>query len=226
MISIIFMLFVILMIILVNYLMLMKSPISDFPAAQNNNWIGFWGSLLGGLIGGIVVLLTFRKTIDYYRTKDEASINLEKAKIRLNFRPYFRMSFADKYDSSISSDESIYFFHGSEFTANWESMFLIENIGLGTAIEVEFTYFDTIKNPYYHEAGSSILIGEKRYIKFHVDQEHKTYLGIHHFMRLEYKDLLGNEYYQILVFVSSPHGGEVTYCAHHCDKPTLINSVD
>lgn len=110
--------------VLINFILNTKAP---FEVAQDNDWIGFWGSLVGSIISGVVTFLALKVTIRNERKNIKMQLKEEN---RLNVIPYLVYKLVNK---ECSNDNVIRI-----QTANKQDdiKFNIEvtNIGLGAAI--------------------------------------------------------------------------------------------
>lgn len=122
---------------LINVMLITKAP---FEVAQGNDWIGFWGSVFGSSIGGIITFIVLKITINNENDKREDDK-------RMSVLPYL--------DYKIVSDEYINqnVTHKNVLTSinkyypkcninisdedrfNMELKLFIENLGLGIAIK-------------------------------------------------------------------------------------------
>lgn len=121
----------------INVLIRTKAP---FEVAQSNDWIGFWGSVLGSSIGGVITFVVLKISINHENEKREDDK-------RMSVLPYL--------DYKIASDEYINqnVIHKNVLTSinkyyptcdinicdedrfNMEFKLFIENLGLGIAIK-------------------------------------------------------------------------------------------
>ena len=116
--------FVIALPIGINILVLFKTP---FAAAQNNDWIGFFG----GYVGGLSTLVGVLVTLNYYRSEDSEDK-------RISIMPYLKArKITDFPDNNY---QSVYFFdtESNEMYSVAGCQFIVENVGLGTAVDINF----------------------------------------------------------------------------------------
>ena len=59
-------LIIIILLITINIILVIKAP---FKVAQNSDWIGFWGSVLGSVVSGMVTFTALKITIDDENSK-------------------------------------------------------------------------------------------------------------------------------------------------------------
>ncbi|MFR3569516.1 MAG: hypothetical protein ACLTUR_16075 [Paraclostridium sordellii] len=138
---------------IVNFICLLNIGI---PVANNNDWIGFWGSIIGSLLGALVTVAIFKKTIEYEYDKQKKEIT-----------PFLRYNLFKNNIDDTKSSGSIALFYGEIFSSEpmyFEEIdkdfitkikkepsplnpdihfkFNIENIGLGAAIDLKVIDID------------------------------------------------------------------------------------
>lgn len=116
----------------------------DFSIGDNNSWLGFWGTWLGAIMGGIITFVGLKITIDYNNKQQSENI-------RVNFRPYLNIKLSvasgDEYNRSenklfINSKEvDTRYFDNEIYTIFYVKMDIV-NIGLGSAIDVQLNMID------------------------------------------------------------------------------------
>lgn len=72
---------------LINLLIISKMPF-NIPVSENNDWIGFWGSVSGSLIAGFISVYIFYLTIQY----NQEQINDQRS---MEIAPYLRYYVTD-----------------------------------------------------------------------------------------------------------------------------------
>lgn len=169
-----------------------------FQVANNNDWIGFWGSIIGSLLGAFVTVLVFKKTIEYEYDKQKKDII-----------PFLRYNLLKNSVDNIKSSGSITLFYEKifqcgpiyfeEIDKNFTTEFKkeskpihpdillklnIENIGLGAALDIKVLDVDgvlvcnTSNNPYLSFTNTEILnIGSIK-IDESINIEFKAYLTL------------------------------------------------
>ena len=119
----------------INLLIISKAP---FEVAQDNDWIGFWGSVLGSSIGGVITFVTLKITINH-----ENKIRI--CDIRMNILPvldykivcdeYIKEKLKTKRIEQSISDVSACLFVPIEYRYTVDFKLAIENIGINKAIK-------------------------------------------------------------------------------------------
>lgn len=106
-----------------------------FEVAQDNDWISFWGSVLGSSIGGIITFIVLRVTIKNENEKRED----EK---RMSVLPYLDYNLVcDEYiekklkTKHMSQSMSHGLHNSSEYNYTVKLKLAIENIGINKAIK-------------------------------------------------------------------------------------------
>ncbi|MDB8802754.1 hypothetical protein PN294_11175 [Romboutsia sp. 1001216sp1] len=122
---------------LINVLIITKAP---FEVAQGNDWIGFWGSVLGSSIGGVITFVVLKITINHENEKREDDK-------RMSVLPYLDYKIVSdeyinqnvKHKNILTSINKYYPTCNINICAedrfNMELKLFIENLGLGIAIK-------------------------------------------------------------------------------------------
>lgn len=185
---------------------------------KGDDWISFWGSISGSIIGAVVTLVALKKTIEYEKVKSEAETDL-------NNRPYLVCQMIEtqlwpeyEFRTYIKCDNHIE--ENAPNAVDGKTLdFSIKNIGADTCLDVKLlkVKWDGIKteNIYRVNAGSKtkLLIpyiekGECLNYKLRMDN-YKTF-GSNDEIELIYtfSDILGCYYYQTIIF---------KLCGNDCD---------
>ena len=201
--------------IIINWIVYSK-PWFGIKVADNNDWIGFYGSYIGGLITLIALVVTIGYTTWQYKDQD-----------RKRVQPYITIKriYDDRFptDETVSVDEELYLVAGlsekkqSDTDINFEHLMLsgeVINIGLGTAINVtiEDISFD---NRVFEEGTSklqAIAVGDRVHFTIALSELvienkflSKEYIEIkksgevpyiHMNFVIRFNDMLGNTYIQ------------------------------
>lgn len=175
--------------------------------STNNDWIGYYGSIMGG----ILTLLGVKMTIDYSREQSKMdAIN--------KIMPIFKMT-ADaitvsKRIGDFLGDISNQLYDGEKICAGISLE--LQNIGLGNAYNFKF-YFssDNLKKDGDVWGLESVDKDSKANNTFTFDIEKPVIPGIHSIsLAWRYEDMQGNEYEQIstvtLKAIETPNG-DATY---------------
>lgn len=161
----------------------------------NGDWMGFLGSYLGAIIGVIVVYITARMQLNSQKVE-----NRENKVFQV--RPYLRAEIPMRQEvtEKISflpispSDDYI----PPDLANNYgKGEFLLANIGLGTAIDINFTVKQFMHK--YSVNNSALLVKEEANFSLF------TFLHtIDKFiLTVSYNDMLGNSYSQDIQFSST-----------------------
>lgn len=85
-----------LLVLIINFIMVKGVP---FKVAQDNDWIGFWGGLLGAILSGIITFIVLKVTIDNENIKRANDIKLiEEQRLddrRMSVLPYLNYTIVD-----------------------------------------------------------------------------------------------------------------------------------
>ncbi|SET61736.1 hypothetical protein SAMN05660297_02943 [Natronincola peptidivorans] len=180
---------IVLLPIIINFILLIKTPI---PVAENNDWISFFG----GYIGGVTTLLGVWFTIDYYRKKDEEERNKADEKARLSLMPYFKVV---NLDSLPQYYKEVFFscIDSTGMMTTLTSPFMIKNVGLGTAVDVNFLYLTNFD----WNADSlrlTLAVKDEEHIELNIQIPEDGIGGNTLWLTINYADLLGNKYEQAI----------------------------
>lgn len=156
----------------------------------NNDWIGFYGSIAGGLIGGMATLIGIMLTLEYNRRKD----NEDR---RLQVLPH--MKFKQKSGSTSPYIEFGYYCNEYGGIQNIVTINLsIENVGLGTALGLKFLEFGNFGIPC--DSPVLILKPEER-VRLRIEIETGNFISEgREYLKISYNNLLKDEYIQYLSF--------------------------
>lgn len=202
---------------------LLRVPTGKWTIGDENAWIGFFGGYIGVIIGGLVTYLVFWQTIQHYREKDKQdSLHNEELK-RLAVRPYLAVKIVGKDDRDDDSFHVVHFFiigFSGEYKMRY-CKFQLENVGSGTALDINFPYFHGCSsNP---ELNNLVCkVGEQLFIDVRSQViDHRT--GTE-FFSIEYYDLSGNKYKQFVSVNNSVADkyGDVYLTVDHTSIPDLI----
>lgn len=162
----------------------MFAPIITAPDLENKEWLGFWGSYLGGCIGGICSLITIYVTIKYY-DRQEAEHKKELEDQLLKHEKEIREEVIRKY-------RPLLILHpcgGSGLEEKYNPFFVnIQNVSEYAAIDI------VVENIY-----KQILKRDSKEILS--IKSSKTEGGYNDYLSVSAKDVLGNEYtwkYQLI----------------------------
>ena len=67
-----------LILVAIPSIVILLTSISLIPADCDNAWIGFWGSYLGAIVGGVITLYVLQKTIKANNDNLERTLSVEK----------------------------------------------------------------------------------------------------------------------------------------------------
>jgi len=172
----------------INLLIITKAP---FKVAQDNNWIGFWGGVLGAVLSGIITFIVLRITIDNEnkkRIKDMEVIESQRLEDkRMSVLPYLNYTIVDdKYikennivkelETPISIDpkldeDDLKELYGKVRNIDCKFNLLIENFGLGASIEprLDTIYYDGLTITLMARNRTMLRLGDSSVMKFSVN---------------------------------------------------------
>ena len=208
---------------------LISGPYKWMEIAHENDWISFWGSLIGGIFGGVATLIVI------ILTKKENQENL-KATLDENKRYYFDENLKsvrpymiiDDIDILKLEDDPLYNF---EIQDKDNDSFIIHksligglclsNVGVGSALQIEI---NTISDNGEKFKGS--LFETKRFKitskNINLKPNEEIIIGVKFFseyvekdnvmVQLIYRDLFTNKWSQkVLMEISNEHGTSIIY---------------
>lgn len=196
---IIFIVLIIMSPVFINYILSIKKP-NDIIIVDNSDWIGFWGSIIGGIITFASLLITL-----IFQRKREEKNN------RMQVYPFMRYVF-NNYEIGHEFREGTpyYLLHDSKSTQSECKLdviggLTIKNIGLNSAIEVNilevqsFGSMDITRHEF-----DAIEVNEEIEIEFDIlmprdclNNEH--YIPFKIEILIGYSDLLGYYYEQKII---------------------------
>ena len=179
--------------VIVNLILLIPA-IPFITAGTTELWLGFFGNYSGGIIGGGIAFWVAKTQINELRKQEE------EKKI-LSIRPYLRtlrrnkQIGADLYNDNLVK-LSFKDYHSKVDLIVGGSDFYIENVGLGTAVDIKFTTFHEMSNEI--TSNFTLTVNEKREMKMNADFQKSDKTTSFSLLTVNYKDLLGNEYEQAI----------------------------
>lgn len=180
----------------------------------SNEWIGFYGAIVGGLITYFSIYMSM-KGIRGQITTQEAANNLTKIQLeyekrkneeerRLNVRPYIN-EYNGNTDNTIKYLSVIFEKHELEGHVFQDDLVVkIKNIGLGPIISLRVTGLKVVNSEFYEQYNDEIKSIEKEGVmELKVSYMHsKIYLGNTYQIAIEYQDILDNLYSQTITLVA------------------------
>ncbi|MCK9858206.1 hypothetical protein CFI03_006390 [Paenibacillus sp. ATY16] len=150
--------------------MLLKAP-DWFPAANNNDWIGYFGNLIGSLIGAASTIFVFNLTVNHSNRKDFNDR-------RMQVLPYLHLEIIGRsrrwkeglepahiFSEDMDKGRAILHSNVSYKVNGYDSLALkIQNIGIGLATNVDINKFAQTKRIAIIENTQAIAQGSP-YIK-------------------------------------------------------------
>lgn len=178
---------------------------------EGQDWIGFWGSICGSIIGGIITLVALKKTIEFEREKTSQDIEL-------NNRPYLVCKILNEdnektdyaYLSYLECDRHVDE-KAPKPTDRIILRFAIKNIGENTSIDIkpiQIKSNGSISKKLYSvsELSKSVLftpyIEKGKELSYNVDILNKDKFGKYDEIELEitFSDIFGCYYAQKIYF--------------------------
>ncbi|MEK4822853.1 hypothetical protein [Priestia sp. FSL R5-0680] len=197
----------------INFIVKSK-PWFGVKAADNNDWIGFYGSYIGGIITLVALVVTIGYTTLQYRDQDRKRVQ-PYITIKQLYKNFARddtvsvepvMGLVDLTIGQQKKKDDVYF---KEFELYGEA----KNIGLGTAINIYFDniYFDNKKINQRTSSYHAIAVGENIVFRF-------TFLNLileEEFLNEKYKKqkeegLIPNVYMNFSMFFDDMLGNRYT----------------
>lgn len=173
-------------IFIINSIIITEAP---FKVAQDNDWISFWGSLLGAIVSGIFTFIALKITIrneNKKRIEDNRLIEIQRLEDRrMEILPYLSYYIVDdKYieDNKVEKQlKTPLFITPKSSTVGKVSIdckfnLIIENLGLGVAVEprIDKIYYDGIKDTQLARNNTTISVGESSVMNFKVVYPNKA----------------------------------------------------
>ncbi len=209
--------FIISVTVIINYVIAKESLIT---VADESDWIGYYGSILSGLISGGITFLGVLFTIKYYKMQHDNIKKIEEDREKLKIRPYIILK-KNNPEFSVHKDNKVQFVKEQKSGDPYISMqyrFIMENVGNGPAIGITFEK----------------IVGQKKH------EEHKKYylrpnetvecllkcdsLGINYEYEfvIIYSDVEDNKYRQKINFDGNHLIGSLSL--KEINRPELLNT--
>ena len=194
---------------LINLLIITKAP---FEVAQSNDWIGFWGGVLGAILSGVITFVVLKITINNENQKRKEDRNLIDSQRledkRMSVLPYLNYTIVDsKYIEKnkiekelktplVITPKSV---KVGEITTDCSFNLLIENLGLGVGIEprIDKVYYDGITNTQMARNKTMLSVGDSAVMKFRVSYPDEGVCPIT--LKIGYFNLIRDYYEQEVV---------------------------
>lgn len=201
-------LIIIILLITINIILVIKAP---FKVAQNSDWIGFWGSVLGSVVSGMVTFTALKITID-----DENSKRKEERSYAI--MPYINYTVIKKDEfNKFNSLKSIGDFidissknlkYLKKYAPIFNFKLKLENLGLGPAIKFKvkaLNYENSESKFVHHEKFQILYVRESAILEFKIYADEEVIVITNKGDRTEIKG----------------YGEEATIIVSYCD---LINN--
>lgn len=181
--------------------------------AQDNNWIGYFGNIIGALIGGLVTFYGLYITIRYEREKEEDNRRLQVIPyLKYSYIDYSEVKDKDQFQNSmwINISPKCNDIKLLDCNSGAKGYVIIENIGLCSAVEVNVLeiLYDGIHQYGLHEI-NTIEVGKNGVLDLTITPPPKGELEKDNTQRRDikiivgYSDLLGNYYEQTIELILS-----------------------
>ena len=164
----------------INKLIVTEAP---FKVAQDNDWIGFWGSVLGSILSGVITFIVLKITInneDRKRKEDRKMLDEQRLEDkRMSVLPYLNYTIVDdkyiqenKIENELETPLWVSPKSENDGDVNIDCNFnlLIENLGLGIAIEprLDKIYYDGMTNTLMARNKTILGVGNSAVMRFRV----------------------------------------------------------
>ncbi|WP_339816809.1 hypothetical protein MKZ15_15475 [Paenibacillus sp. FSL R7-0216] len=179
---------------------IIRLPLGNWTIGNEESWIGFLGSYIGALISGVITLFVFVKTIEYYRETDQAEKEKQKEQNRMSIMPYLKVT-----GGTADNSETIDTFIGKSKTEpnfQFETIFEIENIGLGSAIGILVESDDSVL--WSGVKGIALAVGNKTVFKLSMEMDYNGKGILETVCELRFSDLINNQYTQTIYLAAFP----------------------
>jgi len=180
----------------------------------SNDWIGFYGVIIGGLITYLSIYISMKGIRSQVTAQEEANtlmkiqLEYEKEKIqeerRLNVRPYIN-EYSGNTEHSIKYLSVIFEDHKLEDHVYKDDMVLrVKNIGLGPIISLRIVGLRYVESELFAQFNDEFKSLEKDGVmELNVNFMHsKPYLSNTYWIHMEYFDILDNLYTQEITIVA------------------------
>lgn len=211
---------------LINLLIITEAP---FEVAQSNDWIGFWGGVLGSILSGVITFVVLKITIENENKKREKDMEiLENQRLedkRMSLFPYIKYSIVEDkdlekiniekvldtpffIDPNLTQEEyKLKYGNVGEVSIDYKFNLVLKNIGLGIIIDPRLVeiHYDGVTTKTMGRNNTVIDVKDNALMKFCVNYP-KDYI-CPMTIKVGYFNLLGDYYEQdvIINFQGVPH---------------------
>lgn len=172
-----------------------RIPTGSWTIGNEEAWVSFFGSYLGGIIGGIITLYVFKKTIENQENTQAKLLKQQEEIRKLSIQPYLT---AKTTKSSNNNDDTpfniFYQVYGIDRSSieSLNTLIRLENVGMGNAIRINFLpepdFYSTVDlDPLTLKVGKSLII------KLNIDTTPDKDEFI---LKVNFTDLMGHKYSQ------------------------------
>ncbi|AGK95373.1 hypothetical protein [Clostridium pasteurianum] len=220
---------------------LVSINIVDIPTS--NDWIGFYASIIGSLLGGLLTFYSVYLSMDGVKgqiIQQKEANNLLKIQLdndikkykeeqRLSIRPYIS-EHSEQTDNAINYYAHIFEVDYFNFTYTDEMKIKIKNIGIGplislSVIGIRKAYMDDELIEPIHREVKSLEVGGIMNLNISYMTE-SEYLSAKLDVEIQYYDILDNQYKQVIrVSLFRDESGSYQKCMiESISKQELINN--
>jgi len=170
--------------------------LTENTSVSSPDYTGDFISFTGSIIGAIMTFLTVWWTIRYYRAKDKADTIEKEEKDRLSIAPYlyYKATMLEQYQNP-NFRINFHSFKNGQMNV-LKCLFIIKNVGLGTAIDIKFPKLYPFRENNMEDANIVLAAGELAVVELSADFNGIESTGNVIWLTCLYSDLLGNKYKQ------------------------------
>lgn len=159
-------------------------------AGNESDWIGFWGSYMGGIISVLGIYMTLKN--DNKKRLEERRENVKPYLLLKSVLP--RQAFNQNTEFLYTQGYNIFFnecSNGIDSKDNYYSNYYIfSNEGLGIAVDIEFEYNKTKGSGF----ANFCISKEPDNFEWHIGIKEELYNPNCPFLVIEFSDIYGNRY--------------------------------
>ncbi|KQY90926.1 hypothetical protein ASD24_24315 [Paenibacillus sp. Root52] len=172
-----------------------RIPTGSWTIGNEEAWVSFFGSYLGGIIGGIITLYVFKKTIENQAQTQSDLLKHQEEIRKLSMKPYFTAKTVKSFNNDDPPFNINYYVYDVEQLSSIKSLYTlirIENVGMGNAIRINF-----IPEPKFYTSVDldplTLKVGNSMIIKLSLDTTPDKDEFI---LQVNFTDLMGHKYSQ------------------------------
>lgn len=191
---------------------------------NSEEWIGFFGSFSGGILGGVITQIGIIYMLDYFNNRYENEKKTTEEKERRLMMPYIEFKEGHEHQHTCYKFRLVDKYHYKNLNTSLEDVIEytfnlnVCNIGLGTAVNIRLMKNDS----YIIEEGAIFNLQKSETCNIQISLlTDKELLQDVYEISFLFDDLLGNVYKEIILITADQHlnskeyAFKISYNVHH-----------